>query len=268
MVALRGAPLRDGTGAPAGAVVVLHDVTQLHRLEAVRRDFVANVSHELKTPITALRGMLETILDDPEMPEPTRRKFLGRMEGQALRLSAIVSDLLTLSRLEAADTVVAPEPLDLRDVMLASLHAVAATADGRRIAVASELPETPVTIAGDAVALEQAVTNLLDNAVKYTPEGGQVRTSLRVADGHAVIEVADTGPGIPREHQDRVFERFYRVDKARSRELGGTGLGLSIVKHACRQHGGDVALASVPGHGSTFRIRLPLQRGRSGAAGP
>jgi len=263
VIEVRAAVLRDLQGESAGAVAVLHDVTQLHRLEQMRRDFVSNVSHELKTPITAVRGQVETMLDDPEMPEAMQRSFLGKVLAQTLRLGAIVGDLLTLSRLEAADTVLETLPLDLRDTVRLTVAGLRALAVSENIALKVELPDHSVSVQGDQVALEQAVRNLLENGLKYTPAGGTVTIRTRREDRHSVLEVEDTGPGIPPEHRSRIFERFYRVDKARSRAMGGTGLGLSIVKHVCRTHGGDVTLQSPPGKGCTFRIRLPRDRSES-----
>ena len=255
---LHAAPLRDGEGRPAGAVAVLHDVTELRRLEAVRRDFVANVSHELKTPVTAIRGMVETCLDDAAMDEATRRRFLGRIADQSVRLSALVTDLLTLSRLESQPEALVREPLDLREPVRAAVAALGPTAERQGLALAVEAPDAPLPVTGDPTALRQVIDNLLDNAIKYTPSGGRVTARLRRDGATAGLEVADTGIGIEPRHQDRIFERFYRVDTARSREMGGTGLGLAIVKHIALAHGGRVAVESAPGVGSTFRVALPL----------
>lgn len=254
--------LYDGQGELAGAVVVLHDVSRLHRLETVRRDFVANASHELKTPITAIRGIVETLIDDDKMPPAKLKRFLGKIRNQSLRLSALVGDLLSLSRLESQGEEAQRAPLDLRldlrDVVLDSTRALMPTGQERGITLETRLPQAPIEVAGDDEALCQAVTNLLDNALKYTPRGGRVWVRLRTEGADAVIEVEDTGIGIEPRDRERIFERFYRVDKARSRELGGTGLGLAIVKHVARTHGGEVSVESVSGSGSTFRISLPV----------
>ncbi|MBK8977604.1 MAG: PAS domain-containing protein [Planctomycetes bacterium] len=257
-VELHASPLHDSDGVVAGAVVVLHDVSDLRRLEAIRRDFVANVSHELKTPITAIRGMVETVLDDPDMDEQHRQSFLRRIREQTGRLATLVVDLLTLSRLEAEGSAHELEVLDLRVPVRESLQALAEPAALRGIEVELEEPDRPVRVLGDLESLRLLASNLLDNAVKYTPQGGQVWLRLRTDADHAILDVVDTGIGIDRKHLDRIFQRFYRVDKARSRELGGTGLGLSIVKHVCATHRGDVSVESEPGRGSTFRVRLPL----------
>jgi two-component system phosphate regulon sensor histidine kinase PhoR len=258
-VELRASPLRDGSGALAGAVVVLHDVTALRKLENVRRDFVANVSHELKTPLTAIRGLVETLLDDRTMPEETQRRFLEKVRDQAARLSALVVDLLTLARIESNEqALLERRSLDVRGIVRECATRFAAPATGKGLSLETELPETPVIVRADEESLRQIVDNLLDNAVKYTPSGGRVAVRLLDLEREAVLEVADTGIGIEGRDQERVFERFYRVDKARSRELGGTGLGLSIVKHLSLALGGRVSLDSAPGRGSTFRVHLPV----------
>jgi len=259
---LHAAPLGNGQGTLAGAVLVLHEVTELRRLETVRQDFVANVSHELKTPITAIRGLIETVLDDEAMPEDTRARFLGKIREQSLRLSLLVTDLLTLARLESAEGVLQIEPVDLRELVGRAAGHFRPSADEHGIVLRTEVPSAGVRVAGDREALELVVNNLLDNALKYTPRGGQVWVRLRSESGMAVLAVEDTGIGIAREHHDRIFERFYRVDKARSRELGGTGLGLSIVKHVCKVLGGGIAVESALGRGSTFRVSLPLDSGK------
>ncbi len=251
-------PLRDGEGNLIGAVVVLHDVTELRHLEAVRRDFVANVSHELKTPITTIRGISETMFEDAEMPTKTRHRFVQKLQNQAIRLSDLVGDLLTLARLESGDGVLSSSLIDLREPVRYSVNAILGVVDEHGVRVETDIQKRPVMVLGDEQSLRQMISNLLDNAVKYTPKGGQVWLRLHANGNDAVIEVQDTGVGIDSVHHDRLFERFYRVDRARSRELGGTGLGLSIVKHVCLAHGGEVSVESEPGQGSTFRVRLPL----------
>ncbi len=250
-------PVRDSVGRIAGAVVVIHDITELRHLEQVRQDFVANVSHELKTPITAIRGLIETILTDGEMPGPTRHRFLAKVHSQALRLSTLVTDLLTLARLESRDAIHEPGFFDLRDPILTSIRTSRSSEDCNT-RIEFELPETPVIVRGDPEALRLVTNNLLDNAIKYTPESGWIRIRLFERDGQAVFETEDNGIGIEAKDRQRIFERFYRVDKARSRALGGTGLGLSIVKHVCLAHGGLVEVESTEGEGSLFRVTLPL----------
>lgn len=258
IVDLHAAPLQDGRGSLVGAVLVLHEVTELRRLETVRQDFVANVSHELKTPITAIRGLIDTVVEDQNMPIETRTRFLGKVQEQSRRLSLLVTDLLTLARLESADGMLESEALDLRDSVSRSISDFMSAADERGIELLTDVPEAAVRVVGDYQALELVVNNLLDNALKYTPQGGRVWVRLDTDGRSAILEVEDTGIGIAREHHERIFERFYRVDKARSREVGGTGLGLSIVKHICKLLGGSVSIASDMGVGSTFRVRLPL----------
>lgn len=262
-VVLNAAPIHGAGGAASGAVAVLHDITELRRLEAIRRDFVANVSHELKTPLTAIRGLVETIIDDPVMDAAVRGRFLAKVRGQCDRLGALVGDLLTLSRLEATDAGMEREAVDLRSVVRTSCDGLLEPARAKRITVEYLLPDRPVVVAGDREFLRQAVDNLVDNAIKYTPEGGRVTARVRTEGETAEISVRDTGIGIDPVDRPRIFERFYRVDKARSRELGGTGLGLSIVKHIVLAHGGSVRVESTPGSGSTFVARLPLEAERT-----
>jgi two-component system phosphate regulon sensor histidine kinase PhoR len=244
--------------AALGAVVVLHDVTELRRLEAVRRDFVANVSHELKTPLTAIRGMLETVLDDASMPEDIRTGFLQRMDAQSDRLAHLVSDLLSLARVESRPEDLELEPLDLRHPVRETVRALEGFAADRGVTIQVAETEEPLTVLGDRPSLRLLLDNLVDNAVKYTLRGGSVKIDLSREDRWVLVEVADTGIGIDARHGDRVFERFYRVDKARSRQLGGTGLGLSIVKHVAMAHHGDVTYESSVGGGTCFRVRLPV----------
>ncbi|HEU4365221.1 MAG TPA: ATP-binding protein [Candidatus Krumholzibacteria bacterium] len=268
VIQLIGAPLRDANDALVGAIVVLHDVSDLRQLESVRRDFVANISHELKTPLAAIRGLVETLIDDRDMDRPTHDRFVEKIRDQSMRLSSIVSDLLTLSRLESGQGGVQFERLDLRDAVAESYRAQVHVAETKRVDMGASVSDRPVVIEGDGEALRELVDNLLSNAIKYTPEGGRVDVRLGVDGGHAVLSVEDTGIGIAPDDQGRVFERFYRVDKARSRQLGGTGLGLSIVKHVALAHGGNVSLKSAPGRGSTFRVQIPLARENGGGAAP
>lgn len=253
---LRASPLVTDSEV-VGAVLVIEDITQLRRLETMRRDFVGNVSHELKTPLTAIRGMVETLLDDPEAPPEIQRRFLAKVQVQAERMSNLVADLLSLSRLESGAAMLEVAPLDLRDVMQASVRVLQPVADGKGVKIAVEMPPEPVIVDGEEEGLRQAVANLLDNAIKYSPADKAVLVRVRLVPGSAIIEVEDQGIGIEAHHRERIFERFYRVDKARSRELGGTGLGLAIVKHIAQALGGSATVDSTPGRGSTFRITLP-----------
>lgn len=258
VVEMLASPLFDGEGELVGAVVVLHDVSDLHRLQRVRRDFVANASHELKTPIAAIRALVETLIDDQSMRSSDQAHFMARIWNQSMRLSSLVSDLLTLSRLESSPGGPELRPIDLREPFRAAVHVLSPTGEERGIAVHTEISKSPVQVLGDPEALGQLTTNLLDNAIKYTSRGGQVWVRLKTENGQALIEVQDTGMGIAPQDQARLFERFYRVDKARSRELGGTGLGLSIVKHIVMIHQGQVFVESSPGIGSTFRASFPI----------
>jgi two-component system, OmpR family, phosphate regulon sensor histidine kinase PhoR len=248
----------DDKGSPVGAVVVLNDVTRLKRLEAVRRDFVANVSHELKTPVTSIKGFAETLedgaLDDPEVA----RRFVRIIAGQADRLNSIIGDLLALSTLEQREDQprLTLEEADVCDVVKVAVEVCEPKALAKRIDILVSC-DGCVLAAVNPPLLEQAVVNLVDNAVKYSVQGGAVEVALTETAEEIVISVSDRGSGIPREHLPRLFERFYRVDKARSRDLGGTGLGLAIVKHIAQAHGGRVSVDSVLGRSSTFRIHLP-----------
>jgi two-component system phosphate regulon sensor histidine kinase PhoR len=256
-VELFASPLSGAAGENVGAVVVLHDVTELRRLEGVRRDFVANVSHELKTPLTAIRGFVETVLDDEAMPRDVERRFLGRIREQTARLSALVQDLLTLARIEAAEERPELVEVDLVRSLSESVERFALLAERKQISLTAEMPDGAALVRADEEGLRQIAGNLLDNAIKYTPAGGSVRVRLAARDGEFVVEVVDTGIGIEPRDLERIFERFYRVDKARSRELGGTGLGLAIVKHLALTYEGSVSVESTPAKGSTFRVHLP-----------
>ncbi len=257
-------PFPDAEGAPHGAVLTFNDATERRRLERMRRDFVANASHELRTPLTSIRGFVEA-LEDGAVAEPeTAQRFLGKIRKHADRMAALVDDLLDLSRLEGGR---APEwketrPSEVAEGVVASFAAPATRKD---ISLRHVDQGAPAAVT-DPERLRRILENLVDNAVKYTPERGHVEvTTSPGPDGSARIEVADDGPGIAPEHQDRVFERFYRVDKARSRELGGTGLGLSIVKHLAEGMGASVTVESEPGKGSRFIVSPCPRRPALGA---
>jgi two-component system phosphate regulon sensor histidine kinase PhoR len=240
-----------------GAIAILHDITDLERLERVRKDFVANVSHELRTPLTAIRGYAETLLEGALEDKENSRKFLEIIKAHAFRLNNIASDLLTLSELEAGKPGTAPEAISVRGAVEAALRTVEAEARLREVKLVSGNLEE-VQVMGNRVQLEQALVNLLDNAVKFNRPAGEVNVAItQPASGKVTIVIADTGIGIPSVELPRIFERFYRVDKARSREAGGTGLGLSIVKHIVERMGGSVLVESQLGKGSTFTVILP-----------
>lgn len=240
-----------------GSSAVFFDVTELRRLEKVRKDFVANVSHELRTPITAIRGYAETLQSGAINDPVAAPKMVDIIHRQSERLSELVEDLLELSRLESRQLQLAEKPVDLFEATQRALEAVRPKARVRGTTL--EVTFGPgLVVLGDQRAIEQIVLNLVDNAVKYSPPHGHVWVSAAQTDGHVELKVRDDGPGIEARHLSRIFERFYRVDKGRSREMGGTGLGLSIVKHLSTRMKGDVRCESTPGQGSTFFVELPL----------
>ena len=259
------APLRDAEGAETGTLIVVSDVTELHRLENLRRDFVANVSHELRTPITSIKGFVETLrdgaIDDPEHAG----RFLEIIANHADRLSAIIEDLLALSRIERQQDAQGIERrlIPLADVVEASIQNVSPRAAARGMRIEVDCPPA-LRLELNQLLIEQAIGNLLENAVKYSPERSLIRVEVLEQlgkDGREVqIRVIDNGPGIEKQHHVRLFERFYRADPARSRDMGGTGLGLAIVKHIAQAHGGIAGVQSEIGKGSTFTITLPAPR--------
>lgn len=255
---LQSSPLLGNQNELAGALLVLSDTSELRRLESVRSEFVSNVSHEMKTPVAAIRGLVESVLDDPQMQEETRTNFLRRAEQQCKRLSDLVSDLLGLAAAERG------AGLELRDVELNGIceHCIAQYRDDASehgLSMDANIPNAPLIAYADSEAVRLILDNLLSNAIRYTPDGGKITLRLQRNSDRAQIEIQDTGIGIEPEQQERVFERFYRVDRARSRELGGTGLGLAIVKHLVQAMDGDIQLESSPGSGSLFRVLLPLK---------
>jgi two-component system sensor histidine kinase SenX3 len=238
-----------------GAVAFVRDVSELRRVESVRRDFVANVSHELKTPIGALSLLAETMAVGDDSPVNTQ--LADRVQREANRLGRIVDDLLDLSLIEAQERPTR-EPVPVHVVLHEAAERVRGAADAVGIPLSVAPVATDLVVAGDRSQLVSAVTNLLDNAVKYSEPGEPVEVDATVGDGSICISVRDHGIGIPARDLERIFERFYRVDRARSRATGGTGLGLSIVRHVAQAHGGDVTVESTEGEGSTFRLRVPL----------
>ena len=250
--------LRSGGPSFEGAIIVLQDITEVRRLERARTDFVANASHELKTPIAALKGFIDTLVEDKSMPADTASHFLSRSAAQVSRLQGVVTDLLQLSRLESRDEDRALLRVNLIELLRAVFTDKLQDAHLADIALEIALPDESVEVLGENESLEQLFTNLIDNALKYSPSGSVVRVVAKLSDSSIKIQVIDQGIGIPDKEQARIFERFYRVDRARSREKGGTGLGLSIVKHISELHGGKVAVESVEGKGSTFIVTLPI----------
>jgi len=253
--------LRLGDASVEGMILVLRDTTELHRLERVRTDFVANASHELKTPISALRGFVDTVIDDIEMPTETRRSFLVRSQQQIHRLASIVQDLLQLSRLDTSHGLDSDKTLVLNDVVHKVYLTKTLDAEIKQIQLTYEAsPDCQQqTIKGRADDFALMFSNLIDNAIKYSDHGGTVTMMLSMTErGVIMFNVTDQGVGIPAEEHDKIFERFYRVDPARSRDKGGTGLGLSIVKHVVERYQGRIKLVSKPGQGASFSVTFPI----------
>jgi two-component system phosphate regulon sensor histidine kinase PhoR len=247
---------------PGGAIFVFHDVSDLRRLERIRQDFVANVSHELKTPLASIKAYTETLLDWALHDEEVNVRFLNRIEEQADRLNQLIMDLLSLARLDSGDGIFDHTPLAVAPLVAKCVESGRGRAEAKELTLTLEcgnLTDSTVIVA-DEEAVRQILDNLIDNALKYTPERGWVKVMCALTPHHVAIEVADSGIGIPRDDLARVFERFYRVDKARSRELGGTGLGLSIVKHLVQSIGGTISVSSRVGEGTQFVVQLPRDR--------
>ena len=252
-------PIKKADEEMSGAVVLFHDITELKQLDQIRREFVANVSHELRTPLSILRGYIEVLLDEPETPSEELARILSIMERHSKRLQRLVDDLLSLAQLESSQAT-----LELSDVRVDELfnnlirdwkEKLAA----KNLKVIVDLPPEALTLRADGTRLEEVLYNLLDNAVKFSRENGQIHLRATSRGSDMVLSVADSGFGIGKAHLPRIFERFYRADKARSRELGGTGLGLAIVKHIAQLHGGRVEAESELGRGTTIRVVLPLR---------
>jgi two-component system, OmpR family, phosphate regulon sensor histidine kinase PhoR len=252
---LQAAPLLSGD--KSGAIAILHDITDLERLENVRKDFVANVSHEFRTPLAAIAGYAETLLDGALEDQNNNRRFLEIIRSNANRLNNIASDLLTLSELQSGSGPSNDEQVPIADAIESALSTIASEAALRNVML-DRGPMENLLVSGSRYRMEQALVNLLANAVKFNRPGGQVRVETRRKNGNVSILVSDTGGGIPSSDLPRIFERFYRVDKARSRQVGGTGLGLSIVRHIVERMNGSVSATSQLGKGSVFTITLPL----------
>ena len=241
-----------------GAVVVLHDITDLRKLERVRRDFVANVSHEFRTPLTAIQGFSETLLGGAMNDPQNRDRFLGIILEHARRLARLTDDLLMLSKMDADRLELELRPLPVEQLVAGCVETAQPRAVEKDLRLSVNLGKKLPDIAGDRRRLTEVLQNLLDNAIQYTPAGGQIMVSAEKRDGEVVFTVSDTGIGIPQADQPRIFERFYRVDVARSREVGGTGLGLSIAKHLMEAHGGRLWVESEVGQGSQFHFSVPI----------
>lgn len=253
---LVGVPFPADPGEAHGAVITFNDVSERQRVDRIRRDFVANASHELRTPLTSIRGFVEALEDGGMEDTETAKRFLSRIRANADRMASLVDDLLELSRLESGAQPPSLEELDCAAVVADVVASFAKIAARKSITLSAGGSSVP-RVVGDSDRLRRVLEHLVDNALKYTPDGGRVSVQVEPLGGGASVSVQDTGPGIGPEHLPRLFERFYRVDTARSRELGGTGLGLSIVKHLAESMGASVLVTSVPGEGSTFAVRLP-----------
>jgi two-component system, OmpR family, phosphate regulon sensor histidine kinase PhoR len=256
---LNAAAVFDREGMHHGSILVFHDLTRLKQLENTRQEFVANVSHELRTPLSLIKGFVETLLDgaknDPELAE----KFLKTIEKHTDRLTFLIEDLLTISHLESGRIVMDMKPVELWHEVERVRDDLHSRALEKQLKIENTVGEN-VMVSADSDRLQQVLYNLVENAIKYGRQGGQVRVGASpLSNGKIEISVMDDGPGIPLDAKDRIFERFFRVDRARSRETGGTGLGLAIVKHIVQAHGGDVGVRSEAGQGSTFYFTLPLE---------
>ena len=246
-------------------VVVIFDITEFKNLERIKADFVANVSHELRTPLTSIKGYIETLLDRNYDTDEEKKDFLEIIEENTDRLIAIASDLLVLSELESGeadprDSRKGYEEIDIRETILRSMGSLDSLFSKKGVNLSLEIEDGMPTYRANRFLVERMLINLVENSAKYTPENGSVSVRAKTLNGTLCIEVEDNGIGIPPEHHERIFERFYRVDKNRSREIGGTGLGLSIVKHIVIQHGGTIGVRSAEGEGSTFTVELPRHK--------
>jgi two-component system, OmpR family, phosphate regulon sensor histidine kinase PhoR len=250
-------PMENDNGQVGGAVVLFHDITDLKRADEIRRDFVANVSHELRTPLSILRGYIETMLDDPKMPRSETARILEVMDQHSKRLGLLANDLLTLAQIESGRSTLELSEIDLLRFFNDLVRDWDKKFAAKNLKAVIDVSDDCPSIRADEARLREVFDNLLDNAVKYSNMNGEIRLSAQRLDNQITLSVSDDGIGIAAEDLPRVFERFYRADKARSRELGGTGLGLSIVKHIAQHHGGGVEAESEPGKGATIRVSLP-----------
>ena len=256
VIQINGVPVIE-KGKLEGAILVFHDITELRRLERVRQDFVANVSHELRTPISSIKGYAETLLEGAINDKENAKDFVEIIYRDSERLAQLIDDILDLSKIESDKMKMALMPTDVAKMLERSIAIMTKQAKTKSIVIKPDLPFSLPKILADEARISQVLINLLDNAIKYTKDGGAVTVSAHPKDKYVQIDISDTGIGIPEEDIARIFERFYRVDKARSRELGGTGLGLSIVKHIVQAHAGEVWVKSAVGQGSTFSFIIP-----------
>ena len=263
-VEVSAVPLKDGMDLISGAVILFHDITQLKLVDQIRRDFVANVSHELRTPLSILRGYIETLLDNPKTSREELARILQIMERHSKRLGLLVNDLLSLAQLESSSASLEIGEVQLSELFESVLRDWKEKLVGKQLRLIVDLPPDMPPIRADETRLQEVLYNLLENAVKYSRENGEIRLQAERCGPEIVISVGDNGIGISRDDLPRIFERFYRADKARGRELGGTGLGLAIVKHIAQLHGGRVEAESEPGRGTTVRVFLPTNMPRDG----
>ena len=250
-------PIKAAADGTTGAVVLFHDITELKRLDQVRSDFVANVSHELRTPLSILRGYIETLLDNPETSREEFSRVLSVMERHSKRLGLLVDDLLSLTQLESANTELELNQVRVKELFNNLIHDWKEKFAAKNLKLVVDLPPDLQTIRADETRVQEVLYNLLENAVKYSREGGEIRLQAARRGSEIVLNVSDDGIGISRDQLPRIFERFYRADKARSREHGGTGLGLAIAKHIAQLHGGRIEAESELGRGTTIRMFLP-----------
>src|SRR5207248_4442319 len=256
-VEVSAVPMKDDADLTTGAVVLFHDITQMRRTDQIRRDFVANVSHELRTPLSILRGYIETLLDTPRTSREELARILQIMGRHSKRLGLLVDDLLSLAQLESSSAKLEIGEVQLSDLFEHVLRDWKERLAGKHLRLIVDLPPDMLPIRADETRLQEVFYNLLENAVKYSRENGQIRLQAAQRGPEIVLSVSDDGIGISKDQLPRIFERFYRADKARSRELGGTGLGLAIVKHIAQLHGGRVEGESALGRGTTIRLILP-----------
>jgi two-component system phosphate regulon sensor histidine kinase PhoR len=255
---MSGVPIKDELDRTSGAVFLIHDISELKRADEIRKDFVANVSHELRTPLSILRGYIETLRDDPKIPADESSRILEVMERHSKRLGQLVDDLLVLAQLESGSSRLQASDIDLSKLFSDVVRDWEKKFAEKDLEVQIDLPKRTPAFRADEGRLREVLYNLLDNAVKYSPRGGRICLQANQRDTEVVLSVSDNGIGIAEDDLPRIFERFYRVDKARSRTLGGTGLGLAIVKHIAQLHGGRAEAESQPGKGTTVRVVLPI----------
>lgn len=262
---LHATPIFQDENDIYGAVAIIDDTSDRQRLESMRRNFFTNISHELKTPLALIHAVIETMIDDPDMDAAQRHIFLQKSRNNCGRLSTLVGDILTISRLEELHDLQEPERISLSGILRDCVQLMHGRAEHKHIIVEMDISEDPCYIEGDRELMHQVYDNLLSNAINYSPENSRIQVNLHMHDTHFILRIIDHGPGIPPQFLERIFERFYRVDKARSRQLGGTGLGLSIAKHAVALHNGQISVHSEISQGCTFTVRLPTSAQSSAA---